>query len=77
MTSTPKKKMFQVYDEDETVWVVEVVPGEGQYAGHRLLDDRAWRSLTPKLQALHVGTAVLFCQYDRRLVVGTVTHTHP
>ena len=56
----------QIYDENETMWVVEVVPAEGQYAGHRILDDRTWHALTPRLQTLQVDGAVLSCQYDRR-----------
>lgn len=57
---------FQIYDENESLWLVEVVPGEGQYAGHRLLDDRTWHALVPKLQALQMSSAVVSCQYDRR-----------
>nr|XP_053644478.1 uncharacterized protein LOC128697002 [Cherax quadricarinatus] len=56
----------QVYDENESLWLIEVVPGEGQYAGHRVLDDRAWHTLVPKLQVLQVSSAVVSCQYDRR-----------
>lgn len=56
----------QIYDENESLWLVEVVPGEGQYAGHRLLDDRTWHALVPKLQALQISSAVVSCQYDRR-----------
>ncbi|XP_042864257.1 E3 ubiquitin-protein ligase RNF103-like [Penaeus japonicus] len=56
----------QVYEENESLWLVEVVPGEGQYTGHRLLDDRSWRILTPRLQALQISSAVISCQFDRR-----------
>ncbi|XP_068237551.1 E3 ubiquitin-protein ligase RNF103-like [Palaemon carinicauda] len=56
----------QIYEEKESIWLVEVVPGEGQYAGHRVLDDRAWHSLSPKLQTLHINGAIVSCQYDRR-----------
>ncbi|KAG7160686.1 E3 ubiquitin-protein ligase RNF103-like, partial [Homarus americanus] len=56
----------QIYDENESLWLIEVVPGEGQYAGHRVLDDRSWHALVPKLQVLQVSSAVVSCQYDRR-----------
>lgn len=56
----------QVYEESESIWLVEVIPGEGQYVGHRLLDDRTWRTLTPKMTAIGINTAVVSCQYDRR-----------
>lgn len=56
----------QIYEENETLWVVEVVPAEGPYAGHRVLDDRTWHALMPRLQALQVDGAILTCQYDRR-----------
>ncbi|KAK7085431.1 hypothetical protein SK128_025243, partial [Halocaridina rubra] len=56
----------QVYEEKESIWLVEIIPGEGRYAGHRLLDDRAWFALSPKLQPLNINTAILSCQYDRR-----------
>lgn len=68
MLELSRKEDFyeQIYDENETVWVVEVVPAEGQYAGHRILDDRTWHALMPRLQTLQVDGAVLACQYDRR-----------
>ena len=55
-----------MYEEKESIWLVEVIPGEGQYAGHRVLDDRAWYSLSPKLQALQINGAIISCQYDRK-----------
>lgn len=60
---------MQIYDESESLWLVEVVPGEGQYAGHGLLDDRAWRALAPKLQVLQINSAIMGCQFDRRWVL--------
>lgn len=66
----------QIYDENETLWVVEVVPAEGPYAGHRVLDDRTWHALMPRLQALQVDGAILTCQYDRKFCAHQ-GWTHP
>lgn len=75
LVKTPQSSQFsgsahfyeQVEDTKDSVWLVQVVPSEGN--GEPLLDDYKWHVVRRHVAPFAIRTGVFNCKLDRRFVL--------